>query len=482
VPSDTSPIFANIAELVGESGSLASLILEANPDCIKLLDIDGNVAFINDAGKSLMEIDDVQEFLGRPWLAYWPNDQRSAVEEAISQARAGEVSRFSGYHRTAKGTNKWWDVVVGPVYDNANRLVWLLTISRDNSKQRLMEERLKAGEQRFHALADNIAQLAWMADSTGRIFWYNQRWFDYTGATLDEMAEWGWTKVHHPDHVERVVSKISACFQSGDMWEDTFPLRGVDGDYRWFLSRAMPIRNEIGKVALWFGTNTDITEQRNTSQRFKEMAQLIELSHEALFAWDFEDGIVSWNRGCEDLYGYSREEAMGVSSHELLKTRFPQTKEEYEAMIRAEGTWSGELLHISKDGEVVWVESRQELLRVGERCIVLESNRDVRERRKASQNANLLIRWFRRLLHKRPASQRTCRNLSLVSRADCNPCPQRTICSPTRNGPASISESSSKFNWRPRSGIMTTSKPVATLFSYRLRRCCNSLSCSTSWR
>jgi PAS domain S-box-containing protein len=390
-PTNIHAVYSNLAKLIGDSGTFASPILDAFPDCIKLLDLNGDVVFMNESGKSLMEIDDVQAFVGKPWATYWPDDQRKLVENAIAEAQTGNVSRFSGHHPTAKGTKKWWDVVVSPVYDNANRLVWLLSVSRDNTKQRSAEERLVLSEQRFHALADNIAQLAWMADATGWIFWYNQRWFDYTGTTLDETAGWGWRKVHHPGYVDRVVEKISACFQSGEAWEDTFPLRSANGDYRWFLSRAMPIRNEFGKVNLWFGTNTDITEQRNTSQRFKEMAQLIELSHEALIVWDFENGIILWNRGCEDLYGYSRDEAIGATSHELLKTRFPDSREAFESAIRNDRVWSGELLHVSKHGEDVWVESRQELLQFGERCVVLESDRDVRERRRAVENANLLI-------------------------------------------------------------------------------------------
>jgi len=109
-------------------------------------------------------------------------------------------------------------------------------------------------------LANNISQMAWMADEQGSIFWYNQRWYDYTGTTIEEMRGWGWQKVHHPDHVQRVVEKIKQCFETGEEWEDTFPLRGVDGNYRLFLSRAEPIRDGHGNVFRWFGSNTDITE------------------------------------------------------------------------------------------------------------------------------------------------------------------------------------------------------------------------------
>jgi PAS domain S-box-containing protein len=117
-----------------------------------------------------------------------------------------------------------------------------------------------------------------MTDEKGWIYWYNKRWYDYTGTTLEEMEGWGWQKVHHPDHVKRVVDKISQHFQTGEDWEDTFPLLGKDGTYRWFLSRATPIRDENSKVLRWFGTNTDITERLQLEQRRDEFIGIA--SHE----------------------------------------------------------------------------------------------------------------------------------------------------------------------------------------------------------
>ncbi|HEX4950469.1 MAG TPA: PAS domain-containing protein [Blastocatellia bacterium] len=131
----------------------------------------------------------------------------------------------------------------------------------DLSEHQRYEAELRASEERFRTLADNISQFAWMADEIGSIFWYNQRWFDYTGTTLEEMRGWGWQQVHHPEHVQRVVTKIRHSFATGEPWEDTFPLRGANGTYRWFLSRALPIRDTAGCVVRWFGTNTDITER-----------------------------------------------------------------------------------------------------------------------------------------------------------------------------------------------------------------------------
>src|SRR5215469_2669788 len=133
-----------------------------------------------------------------------------------------------------------------------------------------------ARERQFRTLANSISQLAWMADGEGYIFWYNDRWYEYTGTTLEEMKGWGWQKVHHPDEVARVVERIKVAFATGQPWEDTFPLRSKTGEYRWFLSRALPMFDAEGKVARWFGTNTDITEQRALEQALRESRDQLE--------------------------------------------------------------------------------------------------------------------------------------------------------------------------------------------------------------
>ena len=116
-------------------------------------------------------------------------------------------------------------------------------------------------ERQFRTMAESIPQLAWMGDAQGELFWYNQRWYDYTGTGFESMQGQGWQTVHHPDHVERVTARYLAAVQAGEAWEDTFPLRGADGRFRRFLSRALPVRDAEGRVVRWFGTNTDVEEQ-----------------------------------------------------------------------------------------------------------------------------------------------------------------------------------------------------------------------------
>lgn len=142
-------------------------------------------------------------------------------------------------------------------------------VAADEVERKRTADARAQSEERCRTLADNIPQLVWMADGAGSIFWYNRRWYEFTGTTIEEVRGWGWQQVHHPDHVTRVVARIRHCFATGEIWEDTFPLRSRTGEYRWFLSRAIPIRDAAGKITGWLGTNTDITEQRAVEEALR---------------------------------------------------------------------------------------------------------------------------------------------------------------------------------------------------------------------
>ncbi len=155
----------------------------------------------------------------------------------------------------------------------------LAQLDRSLSDLRTSSDRIDASEDRFRLIADNIPNLAWMAEPDGAIYWYNRRWYDYTGTTPDEMSGWGWRAVHDPALVDDVAARFKQCVASGEPWEDTFPLRSASGEWGWFLSRALPIRDAAGTIVRWFGTNTEITAQqqaqsalRESEERFRLMA------------------------------------------------------------------------------------------------------------------------------------------------------------------------------------------------------------------
>jgi PAS domain S-box-containing protein len=192
-------------------------------------------------------------------LAHAGGVWREAIQgEAVSEVEY-RLRRVDGEYRWHLGRSV-------PVREDGQIIRWVGTATDIEDRRRAEDTRME-GERHFRALADNIAQLAWMADAEGLLFWYNQRWFDYTGTTLEQMQGWGWQAVHDTDHVERVSEKFRLHVREGREWEDTFPLRGKDGRFRWFLSRAFPIRDDAGQVTFWCGTNTDVTELRETEAK-----------------------------------------------------------------------------------------------------------------------------------------------------------------------------------------------------------------------
>lgn len=186
---------------------------------------------------------------------------RELLEEVLPQKKA--VKEYSVTHVFPEiGTRTM--LVSARRIENGNSPAIILLAIGDVTEREEAEEKLRLSNERFRMIADNMSQLAWTCDELGNTTWYNQRWLDYTGMTFGDMAGWGWSKVQHPDHLERVIEGVKRARDTGEVWEDTFPLRSKDGTYRWFLSRAIPIRGAHGKVVQWFGTNTDITKSRQT--------------------------------------------------------------------------------------------------------------------------------------------------------------------------------------------------------------------------
>lgn len=188
----------------------------------------------------------------------------------------GEIWKGEVKNRKKDGSLYWVDTTIVPFLNDKGKPYQYIAIRSEITERKQVEEN-------FLTLANNMSQLVWMADADGSIFWYNQRWFDYSGTTLEEMKGWGWTKVHHPDHLERVVNKIKEYFDSGEVWEDSFPLRGADGHYRWFLSRAVPVLDAHGKVIRWFGTNTDTTVLKEVEEKLVEKRRELEAKVEELY-------------------------------------------------------------------------------------------------------------------------------------------------------------------------------------------------------
>ncbi|MEY4514008.1 MAG: hypothetical protein RLZZ450_6130 [Pseudomonadota bacterium] len=171
--------------------------------------------------------------------------------------------------------------------------------------------RAEASEAQFRELVENLPELAWNALPDGYIDFYNRRWYEYTGTTFEKMQGWQWTSVHDPEKVEEVSKRWQASLDSGEPFEMEFRLRRHDGVFRWFLTRVIPFRDADGRIVRWFGTNTDVDDQRRERERAEQLASELSVLSQRLhaaqraanigiFDWDIVSGQTTWS---PELYG-----------------------------------------------------------------------------------------------------------------------------------------------------------------------------------
>ena len=183
-------------------------------------------------------------------------------QQMYSTIANGEVWRGEICNRAKDGSIYWVDTTVVPLLDGGGKPRQYLAIRADITERKLAEEALRQNEERFHAMLDGIPQLAWTAEPDGYIFWFNQRWYDYTGTTAEQTKGWDWQSVHDPEILPKVLARWKVAIAEGTPFEMEFPLRAGDGHFGMFLTRVMPLKDASGRVVRWVGTNTDISQRK----------------------------------------------------------------------------------------------------------------------------------------------------------------------------------------------------------------------------
>jgi PAS domain S-box-containing protein len=201
-----------------------------------------------------------------------------------------------------------------------------LESDHDLTEHRKAEERLRGSEDQFRTMANAMPQLAWMANLDGWIFWYNQGWYDYTGTTPQQMEGWSWQSVHDPAELPKVMERWQASIATSEPFEMVFPLRSAHGEYRAFLTRVSPIKDASGEVLRWFGTNTDVDEQKRTEEALIEsqqrLAGIVGSAMDAIITVDEQQRIVLFNAAAERMFRCAEAEALGEPIERFVPQRF----------------------------------------------------------------------------------------------------------------------------------------------------------------
>ena len=247
-------------------------LFESSPDCAKVLDLDGRLHAMNRNGQCLMEIDDFEALRGRAWTSLWPGEAQPDIEHALATARAGGTRRFPAFCPTAKGTPKWWDIVVSPIRGGDGRPVALLSVSRDITELELARHAQHDSAERLRFMMDATRTGEWELDlETGQVRTsvLHDRCFGYDARP----AEWNydlWLRHVHPDDRERASRGLQQTIASGQARRDEYRVVWPDGSVHWLDVWASVYRPRDDRPARVLGTVRDITDDRHAQSALND--------------------------------------------------------------------------------------------------------------------------------------------------------------------------------------------------------------------
>lgn len=323
-------------------------------------------------------------------LIFTPDDRaRGAPERELAEASRHGLARDERWHQRKSGA----------IFFAAGRLVALrehdrirgfAKVVRDATLAKQAEAELHEALDRFEALADSMAQMAWMSDPSGSRLWVNRRWREFTGTGVEEMRGWHFAEVFRPEERDQIVNTIRRHSAAGEQWQESWPIRSKDGTYRWFLVQAAPIRDPNGRVTRWFGTNTDIHEHvlvqqqlRASEQKFRE---IFETAHEGIWILDADARVELVNNRMAEILGYETGEIAGRRKTDFV---FPEDVAEIGQLFERRRQGRADVVEVRfrrKTGEPVWtLLSGRPLFRDGKFAGVLDMFTDISARKEAAK-------------------------------------------------------------------------------------------------
>jgi PAS domain S-box-containing protein len=211
-----------------------------------------------------------------------PDDLATSIDVTAAMWR-GESSSFGLEKRYVRkdGLPVWVELFVSLQRDAAGAPAYDIAIIHDITERKRLEEALRASEERYRFLTQSIPQKVFTANANGDVDYLNRQWTEFTGLSFDQIKGWGWLQFIHPDDVDENVRQWQHSIDTGEPFQLEHRFRRADGVYRWHLSRALAMRDADGRVLMWFGSNTDIDDQKRVAEAFRQAKEAAETANRA---------------------------------------------------------------------------------------------------------------------------------------------------------------------------------------------------------
>ncbi|MGB9978611.1 PAS domain S-box protein [Methanobacterium sp.] len=359
-------------------------IFDKSPIGILFYDKKGNLIDANRTALEIAGIDSIDNFKN---VNLFDNpDIASRKEELLKNGLIKFQSQLNydniknkGFYDSTKSGIAFIDWTVSAT--DSNFLVQI----QDITEHERAEKELKKEHELLNTIIDTIPVMISVYDPEIKVLKINKEIEKVTGWTQEDIYHISLMKKLYPDpDYRREVEEYMQSLTPG--WKELI-MNAKDGskiDSLWANVNINDGRN--------VGIGLDIRERKKAEKELKRRAALLDISYEAIFSWKYDGNILSWNQGAERLYGYSKKQAIGKVSHDLLKTKFPVEFNEIMKKLANEKTWAGELIHTAKDGRELIVESLMQLIQDSSgKKVVIETNRDITKRKKIEEKNKGLI-------------------------------------------------------------------------------------------
>ena len=289
------------------------VLIESIPQFVWVEGSDGSIVYSNQRWHDYSAMTSEQAH-GYSWKEYvHPGDQQRVADIRQATIDTGMPYEMETRLRNgASGEYRWFLVRGIPLKDDRDKILQWFGTCTDIDEQKRAEEKIKVSEENLHVLTETMPQLVWTTQPDGRLDYTNQRFQDFTYTDFEHLRDYGWRQFVHPEDIERTLAVRNRSLETGELYEKEYRLRnGRTGAYRWFLTRALPVCNEAGQIIKWFGTGTDIDEQKRTEGALRQSQERVQALMSSNVIGIFvaeEDRIFEANDTFLRMTGYSRDD------------------------------------------------------------------------------------------------------------------------------------------------------------------------------
>ncbi|GJD99266.1 PAS domain S-box protein [Methylobacterium isbiliense] len=364
-------------------------LVEVSPQVVWFGDAAGNITYCNPIWYEFTGLAP-GDTSGDGWASVIHPEHRERVLDVWKQAVAS-VSSYEveiPFRRASDGQYRWHLARGKPVFDAAGAVESWIGIAID------IHER-KTAEQRFQALTELVPTVIWFGNPDGSLSYLNDRWYAYTGQTPDQALPSGWTEVIHPDDLASLQQAWDEARARGALYDTEARLRRHDGEYRWFLIRAEPLRDEGGRVIGWLGSNSDMHDRRQIEEALRKAQDQLRLAVEAtnigIFDYDLVTDALEWDARVHAAFGLPPDAP--VTYQTFLAGLHPEDRSWVDEAVRAAldpaGDGSYDIAYRTiglADGVERWLAAKgQAIVEKGRTVRFVGTVRDITESRRAEQ-------------------------------------------------------------------------------------------------